>query len=95
MFNGSASLRNAAGQLIENVTKSMRRREEVNDVYFTELYDDITALYRLDGQNNMSDTRMELGELPLMSKLLIGTIVLAWVLIGVYILAEKVKKHKK
>ncbi|MBQ7822369.1 MAG: extracellular solute-binding protein [Clostridia bacterium] len=95
VFNGSASLRNAAGQLIENVTKSMRRREEVNDVYFTELYDDITALYRLDGQNNMSDTRMELGELPLMSKLLIGTIVLAWVLIGVYILAEKVKKHKK
>ena len=27
VFNGSTSLRDAAGQLIENVTKSVRRKE--------------------------------------------------------------------
>ncbi len=27
VYNGSASLRDAAGQLIENVTKSVRRKE--------------------------------------------------------------------
>ena len=33
VFNGSASLRDAAGQLIESVTKSVRRKETVDDAY--------------------------------------------------------------
>ena len=37
VFNGSASLRDAAGQLIENVTKSVRRKEEIDDAYMVEL----------------------------------------------------------
>ena len=37
VFNGSTSLRNAAGQMIENVTKSVRRKEEINDAYMEEL----------------------------------------------------------
>ena len=37
VFNGSASLRNAAGQMIENVTRSVRRKETVDDAYIDKL----------------------------------------------------------
>jgi len=52
VFNGSASLREAAGQMIENVCKSTKRKEEINDAYFEKLYTDIKALYRLDQVGN-------------------------------------------
>ena len=94
VFNGSASLRNAAGQLIENTTKSMRRKEVVDDAYFEELYRSISSLYRLD-QKNMATERADLGELPTMSKVLLGVIVGTWVLIGLYVASEMVKKRKK
>ncbi|MBR0267380.1 MAG: extracellular solute-binding protein [Clostridia bacterium] len=48
VFNGSASLRSAAGQLIENVCKSARRKEEMNDDYIEKQYHDVSSLYRLD-----------------------------------------------
>ncbi len=47
VFNGSASLRDAAGQLIENVTKSVRRKETVDEAYMEKLFNDVRALYRL------------------------------------------------
>ncbi|MBQ8497216.1 MAG: extracellular solute-binding protein [Clostridia bacterium] len=95
VFNGSASLRNAAGQMVENVTKSMRRKETVDDAYFEKLYADITALYRLDGLSAMADGKAELGELPAMSKALIGTLVAIWLLIGIFVGADALKKCKK
>ena len=93
VFNGSASLRNAAGQLIENVTKSMRRNETVDDAYFESLYDDVTTLYKLD-QKSISE-RTDLGELPTLSKVLIGVLGGIWILIGIYMATEMVKKRKK
>lgn len=45
VFNGSASLRNAAGQLIENVTKTVRRGKDLD---YPALYDEVTSLYHLD-----------------------------------------------
>ena len=45
VFNGSASLRDAAGQLIESVTKSVRRKETVDDAYMDRLFDDVASLY--------------------------------------------------
>ena len=48
VFNGSASLRSAAGQLIENVCKSARRKEEMSDAYIEKQYRDVSSLYRLD-----------------------------------------------
>ncbi len=95
VFNGSASLRNAAGQMVENVTKSMRRKETVNDAYYEKLYADITSLYRLDQLNTMTSGRQELGELPIMSKVLVGTLAAVWILIGVYVAVDTIKKRKK
>ena len=64
VFNGSASLRDAAGQLIENTVKSVRRKQTVDDAYFEKLYDDTISLYRLD-QGDMGETvsggRQKLG----------------------------------
>ena len=40
VFNGSTSLRNAAGQLIEEVNLSARRGEVIDDEYVSALYDD-------------------------------------------------------
>ena len=48
VFNGSASLRSAAGQLIENVCKSARRKEEMSDAYIEKQYHEVSSLYRLD-----------------------------------------------
>ncbi|MCL1849089.1 MAG: extracellular solute-binding protein [Clostridiales bacterium] len=52
VFVGSTSLRDAAGQLIENVTKSMRRKEAVDGAYMEKLFSDVSALYRLPVGNS-------------------------------------------
>ena len=93
VFNGSASLRNAAGQLIENVNKSVRRGQAVDDSYMDSLHEEVTALYRLD-QIALSSGKVELGELPTASKTLILCIVLCWGGMLLYILTEKCKKNK-
>jgi len=91
VFNGSASLRDAAGQLIENVTKSTRRNETVDEAYMTKLYADVTALYHLDslGSSAVSASPDDLGPLPKTSVLLLSALGLAWVLIAAYWLSEK------
>ena len=48
VFAGSASLRDAAGQLIEEVTKAKRRGKTVDDAFIAGLYENMVALYKLD-----------------------------------------------
>ncbi|MBR2616507.1 MAG: extracellular solute-binding protein [Clostridia bacterium] len=48
VFNGSASLRDAAGSLVESVTKNVRRKKTVDAAFMEKLYHDTTSLYRLD-----------------------------------------------
>ncbi len=48
VFNGSVSLRDAAGQLIETTVKSVRRKQTVDDAWMEALFDDTISLYRLD-----------------------------------------------
>lgn len=91
VFNGSASLRTAAGQLIEEVCKSSLRKETIDDEYYTSLYEKMNSLYRLD-QKSMVDMSSDLGELPKASKVLLITISGVWVLIGIYCLKKKIKQ---
>ena len=51
VFNGSTSLRDAAGQLIEDVTKSVRRDQVVDSQSIQKLYADTQALYHLDASS--------------------------------------------
>ncbi len=94
VFNGSASLRNAAGQLIENVTKSVRRGETIDDAYYKTLFEDVTSLYRLDQGELVSGGKQDLGKLPTMSVVLLVTLGVTWTLIGVYGVRKLIKKRK-
>lgn len=94
VFNGSASLRNAAGQLIENVNKAVCRGETVNKFYLRKLFADVTALYRLD-QIASDTTAQEFGPLPTSAVLLIVGISVAWLSMGAYVVSGAIKKKKK
>ncbi|MBQ4271393.1 MAG: extracellular solute-binding protein [Clostridiales bacterium] len=90
VFNGSTSLRDAAGYMIENVTKSVRRHITVDDAYIEQLYSDTSSLYRLD--------RMvggDLGPLPGASKALLTTLAVVWAGIGAYFVYDRMKKKKQ
>lgn len=96
VFNGSASLRDAAGQLIENVTKSIRRKETVDDSYMEKLFDDVTSLYRLGQASRTAAGKQELGKLPLTSVFLLTTLGIAWISIILYVCIDiYVRKKKK
>ncbi|RKM54626.1 extracellular solute-binding protein [Butyrivibrio sp. X503] len=97
VFNGSASVRDASGQLIENVVKSVRRKKTVDDAYIDGLYKDVRSLYHLDqgaGAQSIGG-KAELGKLPTASIVLLASIVFAWVLIGGYALRERIMSRKK
>jgi multiple sugar transport system substrate-binding protein len=95
VFNGSTSLRNAAGQLIENTAKSTRRGQTVNDEYFTKLYEDIKALYRLDQMNSSGkNSKGELGPLPAGSVILLSAIGGTWIVIIAYFAVQFAKKKR-
>lgn len=84
VFNGSASLRDAAGQLIETVTKSVRRGQTVDDAFMEALYADTVSLYHLDSVS-ASGGKVDLGPMPAMSVGLLAALAAAWVLILAYL----------
>jgi len=97
VYNGSASLRNAAGQMIEDVTKSVRRKKTVDDAFIDKLYADMTSLYRLDQLQNEQDTGSvgaDLGPLPVASLVLLCSMAIIWTLILVYLIYDAAKKKK-
>ena len=95
VFNGSASLRDAAGQMIENVTKSINRRETIDEDYIRKLYEDMTSLYRLQSTMQTTSGKKELGALPPMAAALLAGLGITWALIGVYVAQEALRKRKK
>lgn len=96
VFNGSASLRNAAGELIENVVKAKRRHQEVNDDTITQMFDDVNSLYRLDqvGIASATGNVKDLGPLPNTAVILLTTLAVTWVLICAYVVIDNVMKKK-
>jgi len=97
VFNGSASLRDAAGQMVEETVKAVRRKKTVDEEFITNLYADMTSLYRLDQlEINGGDGQGEkvLGELPKASKILLGALAGAWVLIALYGAFQLVKSKR-
>ncbi len=107
VFNGSASLRSAAGQLIENVCKSARRKEEMSDAYLEKQFEAVSSLYRLDQIKVITDG--EEGEtaeaqepekagwdaLPGASRALLITLPCIWLVIGGISLYRAKKSKRK
>ena len=97
VFNGSASLRNAAGQLIEEVVKGVRRKKTADDAFIDNLYSDMASLYRLnagDEQDTVGRTKQEFGPLPPMAKGLLIGLAAVWALIILYAAKEMLLKKK-
>ena len=109
VFNGSASLRSAAGQLIEEVCKSARRKQDISDETIRNLYQEMSNMYRLDqirvnrgnedgetaGENMGSPLPVQAAELPTESRVLLIAIPCIWVLIGGYALVQKRKEKNR
>ncbi len=90
VFNGSTSLRNAAGLLIEEVTKSGKQGIAEDDASINELYFEIQKLYKFDEVFGQKD----LGALPAVSKLLIGVIIVTDLSLVAFAVVKKIKKPK-
>ena len=78
VFIGSAGLRSAAGQLIENTVKGARRKQEMNDAFIEKQYSEVRSLYRLERQEESSQG------IPAESRALLAAVAGIWVLIGLY-----------
>ena len=99
VFNGSTSLRQAAGEMIEQTAKAARRKKEMNDAFLDGLFSDMTRLYRLD-QIRTEDGGAESGlrpqaGLPIESKVLLGVLGGFWILVGIFTLMTGKKTRKK
>jgi multiple sugar transport system substrate-binding protein len=89
VFNGSASLRDAAGQMIESVTLSVRRKEVVDEAYMDKLFTDVSTLHRLDQVRST-----DFGPLPETAVWLLTALVGTWVILGAVLLMEKNRRKK-
>lgn len=97
VFVGSASLRDAAGQLIENTVKSVRRGMAAEDVDIDAMYGEISSLYRLDqigAQRSRASTDRDLGEMPRISVILLSSLAVAWVGIITYAVSLIMKRKR-
>lgn len=95
VFNGSASLRDAAGYLIENVTKAVRRKQTVDDAFLEKLYSDTASLYHLDqlgSSGGVFADKAALGKLPVTSVILLSSLAVVWILILVYVVFSTVRR---
>ena len=97
VFNGSASLRNAAGQLVEEVTKAERRKKPVDEEKLDAIFEEVSALYRLDQialTANGASGRLILGKLPVGSVVLLSALAVCWLGIGFFFVRNYRKKKK-
>ena len=97
VFNGSASLRDASSQLIENTAKAVRRGNTVDDAFMQNLEKDVTSLYRLDqlSKRQGTGTKPEItGKLPTESKVLFIVLGIAWAGIACAYVTKKIKSRK-
>ena len=94
VFNGSTSLRNAAGDLIEFVTRESKAGTDIDHAYIEELYGRVTSL------NHLNDFTPEAKEEDVSTPLPRGAVVFlislgtVWVLIGAYFAVELVRKKR-
>lgn len=94
VFNGSASVRQAAGELIEVVTKSVRRNKTVDDEFIAKTYSDVSSLYKLGEVSTTASGKQNFGPLPGGSVALLVTLGAVWVLIIIYFVWDRKRRRK-
>ena len=84
--------------MIEETVKSVRRKQTVDDAYLEKLFDNVTALYRLDqisGQQGGAGGKKDLGPLPGEAVVLLASLGAIWGILGVIAITEWVKQRQK
>lgn len=94
VFKRSASLRKAAGLLIEETGKSVNRNKTIDDKFFDSLYARVRSLQNLDAVDSDDGKLPELGPMPFESIAMLSGIVVVWAGLGAYATVEYVKKRK-
>lgn len=94
VFNGSTSLRNAAGELVELTVSSATKNRAINESFMKTLFERVTALYKLD-QISGNFKKAELGPLPIESTVLIVSLACVWVGISTYVVVGAIKKRNR
>ena len=95
VFNGSASLRNAAGLMIEETGKSVRRGINIDDARLEDIFTKVKSLYKLGEVSNSTLGERELGTLPATSVMLLVSLGVVWLGIGGYVLYGYLNARKK
>ena len=101
VFNGSASLRDASGQMIEEVAKGVRRKKVIDDTFIDDLYKKMVNLYRLDQINVESaaeggdSQRADLGPLPGTAVALLAGLAVVWLGIIAYVVADGLRQKRR
>ena len=95
VFNGSASLRDAAGNLIELTVSSATKNRVINEDFMELLYSRVVSLHKLD-QIQVKDEpqKQEIGQMPKESQILLVSLAVIWIGIGSYFAYPFVKKKK-
>jgi len=97
VFNGSASLRDAAGQLIEDVVKSVKRNKEVDEIYIENLFEEVQSLYHLD-QISVAAQSSDMGKYPSTAIVLFvvfGTIWLIFIFYALHYMRKRMKELRR
>ena len=94
VFNGSASLRDASGEMIESVVKSVYRKQTVDEAYMEKLYSDMVALHKLDQITSSGLYTPQFDGIPTTSAILLSCIGGAWVVMGGYVILNHIKNKK-
>ena len=95
VFNGSASLRNAAGHLVESAAKNGRRKKTVDEAFMQNLYAEAVSLYRLDQVSASGRTLAQYDGIPATGVILLSCLGGAWVAMGGYVLFGALKSKKQ
>ena len=95
VFNGSASLRDAAGNMIELTVSSATKNRVINEEFMDLLFTRVVSLHKLDQITTKEGAqKQELGELPKEAKFLLVSLAAVWCGIGTYFGYTFIKKKK-
>ncbi len=96
VFNGSTSLRNAAGELVELTVSSATKNRVINDEFMKTLFSRVTTLHKLDQiQTSTSTQKKEFDKLPTESIVFIAGFCGVWIGIGSFAFISHIVKRKK
>ena len=95
VFNGSASLRDAAGYLIERVVKGHLQKKNVNEEFIDGVFSEAVSAHHLDQAGRASTGKANLGPLPETAVSLLTALAVTWVLLIAYVAFTTIKKVKK